>query len=105
MDHTTVCKEKTNGFKSHHHPLTPTQQKDVQQFIGVFCHYAAAIGTTILASISNIATNMTTSTDEDLKFSMHQFLDYAATHHSVKKIYIASNMKLWVHSDASYLID
>ena len=84
-------------------PLTPSQRKEVQQFVGVFRHYAAAIDTTMLTAISSIATNMTTATAQDLKFRMEQFLDYAATHPDAKIRYLASDMKLWVHSDASYL--
>ena len=83
-------------------PLAPAQQKEVQKFVGVFRHYAATIDTTMIAVISSIATSMTTIIAKDLNFRMRQFLDYAATHPDVKNRYIASHMKIWVHSDASY---
>ena len=84
-------------------PLTAAQKLEVQQFVGVFRHYASAIDTTMLAAISSIATNMSTATAKDLHFRMKQFLDYAATHPNAKIRYTASAMKLWIHSDASYL--
>ena len=57
----------------------------------------------MLASISSIATNITTSSAEDLNFRMHQFLDYFTTHPDAKIRYISSDVKLWVHFDTSYL--
>ena len=34
---------------------------------------------------------------------MDHFLDYCATHPDAKIRYHASDMQLWIHSDASYL--
>ena len=84
-------------------PLTLAQCKEVQQLVKVFCHYAAAINTTMLTSISSISNNMTTATTKYLTFCMKKFLYYATTYPNVKIRYVASNMNLWVHSGASYL--
>ena len=42
-------------------------------------------------------------TTEQLKKELHQFLDYCATHPDEKVRYIASDMILALHSDASHL--
>ena len=57
----------------------------------------------MLTAISSIATNMTTAAKKDLGFRMKKFLDYAATHPDAKIRFVASDMQLWIHSDASYL--
>lgn len=84
-------------------PLTPVQILEVQQFVGVFRHYAFTIATTMLTVISSIVTNMTTTIAKDLQFRIEQFLDYLATHPDTKIRCTASEMKLWVHLDVSYL--
>ena len=84
-------------------PLTKEQRTTVQKFCGLFQYYARSIDTTMLSTISSIATNMTTATKKDLDFRMNQFLDYAATHPDTRIRFIASEMQLWIHSDASYL--
>lgn len=84
-------------------PFPPKQRKSDQECVGLFCHYASYIGTTMLASFSPIATNMTTETKKDLDFRMKLFLDYAVTHFDARIRYIASGMQLWCHSGASYL--
>ena len=84
-------------------PLIKAQHKTAQTFYVLFQYYARSIDTTMLSTISSIATNMTTATRKDLDFRMNQFLDYAATHPDARIRFIASNMQLWIHSDASYL--
>ena len=86
-------------------PLTPTNRLIIQKFVGLFQYYSRTLDSTMLASISSIATNMTTAAHKDLEFRMNQFLNYAATHPDAKIRFIASEMRLWVHSDASYLTE
>ena len=75
-------------------PLSPQQRKAVQELVGLFRHYASCIDTTMLASLSSIATNMATSTKTYLDFQMKQFFDYATTHPDAKIRCVASDMQL-----------
>jgi hypothetical protein len=54
-------------------------------------------------AISSIASSVSTSTWEDIASRINHFLNYAATHPNAKFRYTASQMHLWLHSDASYL--
>jgi hypothetical protein len=54
-------------------------------------------------AISSIASSVSTSTWEDIAYRINHFLNYAATHPNAKLRYTASQMHLWLHSDASYL--
>ena len=85
--------------------LTPANRKIIERFVGLFQYYGRTLDGTMLASISSIATNMTTAQQKDLDFRIKQFLNYAATHPDAKIRFIASEMHLWIHSDASYLTE
>ena len=86
-------------------PLTPQQVKWVQEVVGVFLHYARAVENTMLASIGSIASSHSTSTCTDIERRTLHFLDYAASHPNASIRYVASQMQLWAHSDASYLCE
>jgi hypothetical protein len=60
--------------------LTRKEKTYVQEVIGTFLFYAWAIDSTMLP-----------------------ILDYASTHPNASVKYVASQMQLWAHSDASYL--
>jgi hypothetical protein len=83
--------------------LTDAQTKYCQEFTGIFNYYARAIDNTMQTAISSIATSVSTNTWADISFCINHFLDYAATHPNAKIRYTASQMHLWLHSDASYL--
>jgi hypothetical protein len=83
--------------------LTPTQTKYCQEFTGIFNYYARAIDNTMQTAISSIASSVSTSNWEDISYQINHFLNYAATHPHAKIRYTASQMHLWLHSDASYL--
>ena len=86
-------------------PLTPQQVKWVQEVVGVFLHYARAVENTMLASIGSIASSHSTSTWTDIERRTLHFLDYASSHPNASIRYVASQMQLWAHSDASYLCE
>ena len=86
-------------------PLTPANRKIIERFVGLFQYYGRTLDGTMLASISSIATNMTTAQQKDLDFRIKQFLNYAATHPDANIRFIASEMHLWIHSNASYLTE
>jgi hypothetical protein len=83
--------------------LTPAQTKYCQEFTGIFNYYTRVIDNTMQTAISSIAYSVSTSTWEDISFRINHFLNYAATHSNAKLRYTASQMHLWLHSDASYL--
>ena len=76
--------------------------KYLQQVIGSFLYYARATDTTIPHTLSELASEQSTATENTLK-KCKQFLDYMATHPDAAIRYHASDMILNVHSDASYL--
>ena len=83
-------------------PLSNKQTKYVQQVVGTLLYYSRAVDPTLAAALSSIATAQTRGTEETLK-AIHQLLDYVATHPNATIKYLASDMILTVHSDASYL--
>jgi hypothetical protein len=77
-------------------------KKRIQQIIGVFLYYARAIDETMLAALNKLASQQADPTKE-LENDVDHFLQYAASYPSVSIIYKPSDMRLFVHSDASYL--
>ena len=82
--------------------LNKEKKKFVQEVTGVFLYYARAVDSTMLVALSAIAAEQGSPTENTLK-RVNQFLDYAATHPEATITYHASDMKLAIHSDASYL--
>jgi hypothetical protein len=85
--------------------LTAEQKKFAQQVIGVFLFYGRAIDSTMLAAIGSIACALSTATWTDLHQRITQFLDYAGSNPNAALVYKASDMNLWIHTDASYLAE
>jgi len=54
-------------------------------------------------AVSSIGSAVSTASWKELNFRINHFLDYAATHSDAHIQYRASQMHLWLHSDASYL--
>ena len=54
-------------------------------------------------AVSSISSAVSTASWKELNFRINHFLDYAATHPDAHIQYRASQMHLWLHSDASYL--
>ena len=61
-----------------------------------------AVYSTLLCPISAIASQSSTPTEETMR-QTHQLLDYIVTQEDAVITYTSSDMKLAVHSDASYL--
>ena len=76
----------------------------VQQVTGTFLYYARAVDPTILVSLSVISSSQSSPAEETME-KVKYFLDYAASHPDTILTYSASDMKLSVHSDASYLTE
>ena len=83
-------------------PLSKEEKQFIQQVTGVFLFYARAVDSTMLMSLSAIASRQANPTHDTMKKTL-QFLDYVATHPDAKIQFRASDMCLNIHSDASYL--
>ena len=85
--------------------LSAKEKLYCQEFIGVFLYYARAIDSTMLPAVGSIASNLAHAPFSALSEKIKQLLDYGATHPNATIRYIASEMHLWSHSDASYLCE
>ena len=77
-------------------------KKSIQQVCGKFLFLGQAVDSTLLCPISAIASQAAKPTKDTMKQTL-QLLDYIATQEEAFLTYSASDMKLAVHSDASYL--
>ena len=82
--------------------LDLSDTKRVQQVLGVLLYYGRAVDSTLLTAITEIATQQAHATERTLK-AIVQLLNYCATHPNAILRYRASDMVLWIDSDASYL--
>jgi hypothetical protein len=85
--------------------LTAKEKLYCQEVIGVFLYYARAIDPTMLTAVGSIASNLANEPFSTLSKKINQLFDYASTHPNATIKYIASQMHLWSHSDASYLCE
>ena len=83
-------------------PLSKDNVKKLQQIIGSILYYARAVDNTMLMTLSTLASAQATATEDTAK-ALAQFLNYCYTHPEATIRYLASDMILHVHSDASYL--
>ena len=84
-------------------PLISAERiKKIQEVIGTFAWYSRAVDPTMAATMSSIAARQSRGT-EKLEEEVAQFLDYCATHPNAGVRFVASDMLLALHSDASYL--
>jgi len=82
--------------------LDKHDKKFIQQVCGKFLFLGQAVDSTLLCSISAIALQAAKPTEDSMEQTL-QLLDYTATQEEAVLTYSASDMKLAVHSDASYL--
>jgi hypothetical protein len=84
-------------------PLLDTADiKCVQEILGTLLFYARAVDNTMLTAIGAIATQQSKGTKQTMQ-AIVQLLNYCATHPNAVVRFHASDMILWVESDASYL--
>jgi hypothetical protein len=82
--------------------LDAAGKKFIQKVCEKFLFYGRAVDSTLLMPISAIASQSATPTTETMA-QTRQLLDYLATQEDAVITYARSDMKLAVHSDASYL--
>jgi hypothetical protein len=76
----------------------------LQTVCGQFLFYSRAVDPTMLHELNRLAASQTKGTQSTMAEMIH-FLNYAASHPDSKIRYVASDMILHVHSDASYLTE
>ena len=74
----------------------------MQQIVGTLLYYSIAVDPTMLTSLGSIAAQQSKGTEKTYADNLCLF-NYAATHPNSKIRYTASDMILYIHSDASYL--
>ena len=85
---------------------SPTLSKEgikrIQEIVGPFAWYSRSTDPTMAATLSSLAGRQAKAT-EQLKQEVHQFFDYCVTHPDATVRFMASDMILAIHSDASHL--
>ena len=83
-------------------PVAKDKIKRTQGVVGSIMLYVRSVDSTFLVGLNSIAIQHTSATKKPLKRT-EDFLDYAVTHPDAKIRYIASDMILQIHTDASYI--
>ena len=76
--------------------------KRIQEVLGTLLYYARAVDCTMIPAIGSIATQQANATKATMK-AITRLLNYCATHPDAVAHYYASDMVLYIESDASYL--
>jgi hypothetical protein len=76
--------------------------KRIQKIVGSILYYAHAVDMTVLAALSTIAIKQTKATQQTNDWCI-QILDYLASNQDAKVRFLASDIVMNIHSDASYL--
>jgi hypothetical protein len=82
--------------------LPTTQITIIQQIVGTLLYYAIAVDPTMLVALGDLSSEQTKATAHTWN-DVTWLLNYAHTHPDATIRYVASDMQLHVHSDASYL--
>jgi hypothetical protein len=82
--------------------LPSARTKYIQQVCGIFLYYARAVDPTMLTAILKISSSQSKPTIL-VEAAVQQFLQYAAHNSDASITYYKSDMRLIIHSDASYL--
>jgi hypothetical protein len=83
-------------------PLNKAGKKFIHEVTGVFLYLAQAVDSTMLTALSSLASKQAAPTERMLQKCL-QFLDHAASQEDAIVTYQASDIRLAIHSDASYL--
>jgi hypothetical protein len=82
--------------------LSPLTTNLVQQIVGVFLYYAIAVDPTMLVALGSIAADQANATERTYDAAVW-LLNYADSNPDATIRYVASDMILHLHSNASYL--
>ena len=82
--------------------LDAANKTHVQMVLGTFLFYARAVDVTVLKAIGKLAPQQSSPTEATMD-GITKLLNYAASNPHAELRYYASEMILWIDSDASYL--
>jgi hypothetical protein len=85
-------------------PLDKAGKKFIQEVTSVFLYLARAMDSTMLTPLSALASKQVAPTENMMQDCL-QILDYATSQEDAIITCQASNMKLAIHSNASYLLE
>ena len=83
--------------------LTPKEIIQIQRIAGKILYSGRAIDNTIMHTLNEINIEATKATERTREAVKH-FIDYCTTHPEAQIIYRASDMQLYIESDAAYLV-
>lgn len=83
-------------------PLNPAGLTHLQQVIGIFLFYGRIVDSTMLVALGTLASSQTNGTEATAQALSH-LLNYTTTHPDAVIRHHASDVILYIHSDASYL--
>jgi hypothetical protein len=84
--------------------LTPAETLNLQNNCGTFLFYGCAVDPTMLHTLNRLAAAQTRGTQATAQ-QLVDFSNYCATHPESEIRFVASDMILHIHSDASYLTE
>jgi hypothetical protein len=82
-------------------PFSTEGVKRIQGIIGTLLYYACAVNNKLLVTLSTLSSQQTTAT-EATNVAMNQLLNYLTTYPDGGTTYLASNMILCTHTNASF---
>jgi hypothetical protein len=85
-------------------PLNADQKLTLQRVVGTFLYVSRAIDSTMAHALNTLGSAQSKGTQQTA-IALIDFLNYCATHPNPILRYVASDMQLHTHSDASYLTD
>ena len=83
--------------------LPPDRKQSIQAIVGTFLYYGLGIDSTILVTLNEISGQQSTATT-DTETKCAKLMDYLHTHPNTVVQFHASNMILYIESDAAYLV-
>ena len=83
--------------------LSPEDKTRVQAITGTFLYYARGVDPTILVALNEISGQQSAPTTDTMK-KCNKLMDYLHTHPNATIRYRASDMILYIESDAAYLV-
>ena len=84
--------------------MNPEDKKHLQEVTGKFLYYSRAVDDTMQHSLNCLSTQVNNGTKRT-KAALKHFLDYCYDNPNAVKLYVASDMILFIDSDAAYLVE
>ena len=84
--------------------MNPEEKKNLQETTGKFLYYGQAVDDTMLHALNFLSTQINNGTKRT-KAALKYFLDYCYDNPDAVKLYVASDMILFIDSDAAYFVE